>query len=1016
MGGKRETLVLSAVFATLTVVCARSLAADDTAALLARGACTSAQESAGQALADAERGGAEKSIADALALRTRIALDCKRADTPDLNAWIERELALRTQLSGADSAAVAEVKLQRVRRAAQLNQLEEAFAETRALMAQADASQWPPDLVARITDQISSLHNMRAEAQPAYDAATRAIALARAANDDATLMHALENQAFALVRMRRGTEALVPIAEADAIAIRHFGANHRERSDTLRITAQAQRDTGNFGAAIDALEQSLVILRGQAEPDDRLIANALMVLGQTLKISGDRDHAAARYEEALAADARAPDPAGRVRPVLLHGLANVYRDRNEHQRAIVLYAEALPLFVDVYGAQTTMVAQVLNNYANALANAERYAEAIALYRRALAIAEERKSKDPGDYLPLANIAMIDVWQGRYVEAEAGFREVIPHLLSTAAGSEASTLFSRIGLAASLWGQKRYDDAFTAAVEAEQMRQAALRLAASRLGERQAINFQEYMRPSLDFVVAIAAASGKREHAERAWELAMAARDQVTSITAQRLAAARASADPALAPLWSAWRDASAALALAELGGTAGANVRDAQDKVDRAERALAAAMPQANALSSAQIGFADLRKALPAQTALIVFAMVQPRVPSDFSSTAAEERAPDVYAWILSGGQAGVRIVRLGPGNEIDRAIDAWNAAQSDPHVAIAEVMRRGKSVRARIWTPLAESISAKNIFVVPAGALHRVAWGALPDDARFLADADYVFHALNHERELVAPTLADAAPAQTLLAIADPSSATAPPASKRACTGEAWPMAALPGARREAARLGVLWHERFGAGAEATILEGSAATETRVRAGANHADVLHFATHGLDVSGDCAKPDAALVATRGFTLAADAPFDEKTPAASTTALMLAPGGGNGDDDGLLTAQEIAALDLSHTRWAVLAACATASGTTRHYEGLFGLARAFRLAGARTVITSLWPVEDAATAQWSEALYAARLGEGLDTAQALAAAQRSVLAARRARGESTHPYYWAAFVASGDWR
>ena len=741
-----------------------------------------------------------------------------------------------------------------------------------------------------------------------------------------------------------------------------------------------------------------------------------MVLGQTLKISGDREHAAARYEEALAADARAPDPAGRVRPVILHGLANLYRDRNEHQRAIALYAQALPLFVDVYGAQSTMLAQVLNNYANALANAGQYAEATALYRRALAIAEEGKSKDPGDYLPLANIAMIDVWQGRYVEAEAGFRELIPHLQSTAAGSEASTLFTRIGLAASLWGQKRYDDAFAAAVAAEQLRQAALRLAASRLGERQAINFQEYLRPSLDFVVAIAAASGKREHAERAWELAMAARDQVTSITAQRLAAVRASADPTLAPLWSAWREASAALAMAELGGAAGANVHEAQDNVDRAERALAAAMPQAGALSSAQIDLAELRKALPAQTALIVFAMVQPRVPSDFSATAAEERAPDVYAWVLGGANEGVRIVRLGPGDEINHAIDAWNAAQSDPHVALAEVVRRGTRARTKIWTPLAESISTKNIFIVPAGALHRVAWGALPDDARFLADADYVFHALNHERELLAPTLADAAPSQSLLAIADPSSATAPPASKRACAGEPWPMAALPGARREAARLGVLWHERFGSDAEATILEGSAATETRVRADAKHADVLHFATHGLDLSGDCAAPGAAMVATRGFTLTADAPLDEKTPAASTTALMLAPGAGSGDDDGLLTAQEIAALDLSHTRWAVLAACATASGTTRHYEGLFGLARAFRLAGARTVITSLWPVEDAATAQWSEALYAARLGEGLDTAQALAAAQRSVLASRRARGESTHPYYWAAFVASGDWR
>ena len=220
---------------------------------------------------------------------------------------------------------------------------------------------------------------------------------------------------------------------------------------------------------------------------------------------------------------------------------------------------------------------------------------------------------------------------------------------------------------------------------------------------------------------------------------------------------------------------------------------------------------------------------------------------------------------------------------------------------------------------------------------------------------------------------------------------------------------------RREAARLGALWHERFGATAPALILEGAAATETQVRSAAVDADVLHFATHGLDLAGDCAMPDSRIATTRGFAIAVDAPLDEKASAPATAALVLAPGPGD-DDDGLLTAQEIAALDLSRTRWAVLAACATAAGTARHYEGLFGLARAFRLAGARTVISSLWPVEDAATAEWSEALYGARLGAGLDTAQALAAAQRGVLSARRERGESTHPYYWAAFVASGDWR
>lgn len=109
-------------------------------------------------------------------------------------------------------------------------------------------------------------------------------------------------------------------------------------------------------------------------------------------------------------------------------------------------------------------------------------------------------------------------------------------------------------------------------------------------------------------------------------------------------------------------------------------------------------------------------------------------------------------------------------------------------------------------------------------------------------------------------------------------------------------------------------------------------------------------------------------------------------------------------------------LDLSRVQWAVLAACSTAAGASHDYEGIYGLGRAFRLAGARTVLLSLWPVEDQATSIWSEALYRARVTERADTPAAMQAAQRAVLAARRKSGQSDHPWYWAGFLALGDWR
>ena len=71
----------------------------------------------------------------------------------------------------------------------------------------------------------------------------------------------------------------------------------------------------------------------------------------------------------------------------------------------------------------------------------------------------------------------------------------------------------------------------------------------------------------------------------------------------------------------------------------------------------------------------------------------------------------------------------------------------------------------------------------------------------------------------------------------------------------------------------------------------------------------------------------------------------------------------------MLTAEEVAALDLDGVEWAVRSACDTGLGEIRAGEGVFGLRRAFRIAGARTVMTSLWPVEDHAARVWMPRLH-----------------------------------------------
>jgi CHAT domain-containing protein len=121
-------------------------------------------------------------------------------------------------------------------------------------------------------------------------------------------------------------------------------------------------------------------------------------------------------------------------------------------------------------------------------------------------------------------------------------------------------------------------------------------------------------------------------------------------------------------------------------------------------------------------------------------------------------------------------------------------------------------------------------------------------------------------------------------------------------------------------------------------------------------------------------------------------------------------------DDGILTAEEVASMNLGGVEWAVLSACDTGVGESRAGEGVFGLRRAFQVAGARTIIMSLWSVDDEATREWMRALYQARFQRARSTAESIYDASLAVLRARRAAGLSTHPFYWGAFVAAGDWR
>ncbi len=137
-------------------------------------------------------------------------------------------------------------------------------------------------------------------------------------------------------------------------------------------------------------------------------------------------------------------------------------------------------------------------------------------------------------------------------------------------------------------------------------------------------------------------------------------------------------------------------------------------------------------------------------------------------------------------------------------------------------------------------------------------------------------------------------------------------------------------------------------------------------------------------------------------------------------------------DDGILTAEEIAGLRLDAMELVVLSACASGLGEMVGGEGVFGLQRAFALAGARTVVASLWHVEDDATRVLMTEFYRELWQNRRGKLEALAHAQRTMLryydpqtkqlrqpdqvSENAAEPPPLSPFYWSAFSLSGDWR
>lgn len=169
---------------------------------------------------------------------------------------------------------------------------------------------------------------------------------------------------------------------------------------------------------------------------------------------------------------------------------------------------------------------------------------------------------------------------------------------------------------------------------------------------------------------------------------------------------------------------------------------------------------------------------------------------------------------------------------------------------------------------------------------------------------------------------------------------------------------------------------------------------------------ILHFSTHGFSFSNGEAL-ETPYYQHNGL-LYVD-PMERSGLFLSDAANALSGTIPQQGEDGILTAAEISTLDLSNTELVVLSACETALGDITS-EGVWGLQRAFKMAGVQSVVMSLWEVDDEATAIFMQYFYEELFRQTKSQPsphQALAAAQRRM----RKHPKFSSPYYWAAFIA-----
>ena len=835
-----------------------------------------------------------------------------------------------------------------------------------AVLALAERTLGPDALeTARLRNDLAYLHQRNRELRqvaPLYEAAAAVFEKTLGA-DHPTTAEAWTGLAAAYGRLGQAAKAIPLALRALAVTEQTLGPEHPEVALCLITVANLREDMGDIDAAIELERRALAIVESTTRAPGQL-ANILNNLGTLLMDKQQFDQADELLRRSLEIQERIGELDVSI-AITLQNLGIIARERKDYDGAEAFYLRALDLRRKALGDQHPDVALNLNNLAVLYRSKGDLHRSLETHLQALSVLE--KTAGPyhgGTVTSLGNIArtyaaLDDVPHALEYQRRMDGAIETQLALNLAVGSERQKLIAASGVA------DRTDRTISL--------DASTKFAVPEVTGLAALVVLQRKGRVLDAMTDTFASVRRRlENPADRQRL-----DELAATTAEL--ARTALGNPQNVP-----------------GGERVAAIARLESQREKLEAELSERSAEFRA-QAAPVTLDAVRAAVPPDAALIEFAVYRTFDPKAVNNSTAYGPARYV-AYVVT--RQDTRGIDLGPAKDIDAGVAALRQALGDPQRT--DVAGLSRQVDAAVLQPLRGAIgSARHLVVAPDGSLTLVPFEALRDEqGRYAIERHQISYVSSgrdllrqrapHPTQLTAVIVADplfGEPADGVNRGATPQGATA----RRSITSvddlSGAYFAPLSGTALEAQRIKALFPD-------ATVLVRDQATKAAIRQIASPR-VLHIATHGFFIQ-DPQRRIANPLLRSGLAL-------------SGANLAPAEGGGAGQD-GILTALEASNLDLWGTKLVTLSACDTGIGEVRNGEGVYGLRRAFFLAGAESLVMSLWPVNDYVTRELMTDYYAG-LTRGLGRGDALRQAELAMLA-RKGR---QHPFYWASFIQAGQW-